>query len=110
MDLVFGEVNKGVVTDVVNLVGTRVEVRDLNERVSNHNVVVLVVAHEARKHYLASKRSLISKACGLWAKNDAALFALIQVRASAGLKLMALKAAKCRLRIKLVCNGCMQEV
>ena len=77
MDLVFGKVNKGVVTNVVNLVCARVEVRNLDERVSNHNVVVLVVAHEARKYYLAGKRSLISKACGLWAKNNAALFALI---------------------------------
>ena len=110
MDLVFGKVNKGVVTDVVNLVGTRIEVRNLDESIAYHNVVVLVVTHEARKHYLAGKCSLISKACGLWAKNDAALFSLVQVRASAGLKLMALKAAKCRLRIKLVCNGCMQEV
>ena len=99
-----------MVTNVVNLVGARVKVRDLNERISNHNVVVLVVTHEARKHYLAGKCSLISKACGLWAKNDAALFSLVQVRTSASLKLMALKAAKCSLRIKLVCNGCMQEV
>ncbi len=98
MDLVLGKVNKGVVANVVNLVCTRVEVRNLNEGVSNHNVVVLVVAHESRKNYLTGKCSLISKACGLWAKNDAALFSLVQVRASAGLKLMALKAAKCSLR------------
>lgn len=48
MDLVFGKVNKCMVTNVVNLVGARVEVRDLNERISHHNVVVLVVTHESR--------------------------------------------------------------
>jgi len=110
VDLVLGKVNKGVVANVVNLVCTRVEVRNLNEGVSNHNVVVLVVAHESRKNYLTGKCSLVSKACRLWTKNNAAFLALVQVRTSASLKLMALKAAKCSLRIKLVCNGCMQEV
>ena len=110
MDLIFGEVNKGVVTNVVNLMSARVEVCNLDESVSYHNVIVLIVTHESRKNYLAGKRSLVSKACRLWTKDDAAFFTLVQVRASAGLKLMALKAAKCSLRIKLVCNGCMQEV
>ena len=107
MDLIFGEVNKGVVTNVVSLVRTRIEVRNLDERIANHNVIVLIVTHESRKNYLAGKRSLVSKACRLWTKNNAAFLALIQVRTSTDLKLMALKAAKCSLRIKLICNSCM---
>ena len=110
MDLIFGEVNKGVVTNVVNLVGTRIEVRNLDESIAYHNVVVLVVTHESRKNYLTGKCSLVSKACRLWTKNNAAFLTLVQVRTSTNLKLMALKAAKSSLRVKLVCNGCMQEV
>ncbi len=46
-------------------------VRNLNEGVSNHNVVVLVVAHNRERTTVSHFRVRI--------KNDAALFSLVQV-------------------------------
>ncbi len=59
VDVCWGECDECLVSHLIDLVGLGVEIGDLDQSVAHFDVVVMVVAHKARKDNLAGEHALV---------------------------------------------------
>lgn len=107
--VLLAKLDVGLVADLEDLVVLGVEVSDLDEGVANHDLVVLVVAHEAGQRDLAGQHALLGELGALGTQDQDALVALGEVADTGDLDLVALDGGKAALAV-LLGDGAAQEV
>ena len=70
------------VADLIDFLVLGVMLLELDESLADHDVVVLVGAHEAAQHHLAGHAARVGQRCRLRTEDDGVLLPLLHVRAA----------------------------